>query len=335
MEPGELSPQERAELERLRAEAAAQRDGSGRHGGWRRGGRWIGAVALLIVAALLSGLSVVAVYLRTEVLDTEAYVETVAPLAEDVQVRQAVANRLTDEIMTRTDVAALATQLADKLVQQGAPARVKDLVAPAIGGLRSFLYGEIYKLLGTPQFQTIWEQVNRAAHTAVVNVLTGTPGKFITSSGTTVTLDLGAVLAAVKQDLVARGFGFVARVPDVPISYELVDSKQLPTLRRYTRVLNSLAAWLPFIALALLLAGILAAPNRRRGLITGVAMIGVVAAALLATVALARSYYLDHLPSTVRSPDAAAAVIDAVLRFLVAALQTLLVAALIFLIVAL
>lgn len=335
MESGELDDDERAELRRLRAKAAQyEAHGSPADHRWARRGRWLGACALLIVAALLSGLSVVAVYLRAQVLDTQTYVETVAPLTEDLAVRGAVANRLTDEFIARTDVTALANQLVDKLVEQGAPQRIGELVQPAVSGLRSFLYNEIYKLLGTPQFQTIWEQVNRTAHDALDTVLTGEPGRFVTSEGTTVTLDIGALLSAAKQELVARGLNFVSRVPDVSISYPLVESEKLPTLRRYTRLLDSVATWLPFVALTLIAAGILVAPNRRRGVITAFVAVGAVAALMLAALALARTYYLDNLPATIRSPDAAAAVIDTILRFLVASLQTLLVAALIFVVAA-
>jgi hypothetical protein len=317
-----MSADERAELERLRAEAAAS-PGSR----WARAGRWTAACALLLVAALLGVLAVTAVYLKSEVLDTETYVQTVTPLAENTAVREALANRLTEEIVTRTDVAALATQVARRLVAEGAPARVNDLVGPAVSGLTSFLHSEVYRLLGTAQFQDIWEQVNRQAHAGVVTVLTGGQGQFIASKGTTVTIDLGALLSAAKQRLVAGGISIASKVPAVSIKYELVDSAKLPTVRTYTRVLNSAGTWLPFVALAVLLAGVLVAPNRRRGLLTGVVMLGLAAALTLGGLAVARTYYLDNLPQSVRSPDAAAAVADAILRYLIAALQTLLVVA--------
>jgi len=320
-----LSPNERAELDRLRAQA-------GHRGGWAWGGRWLGACALLIIAALLGGLAVVATFLRSQVLDTDTYVQTVAPLAEEPPVRQAVATRLSDEIITRTDVQGLATDVAQRLTAEGAPPRIADLVGPLVSGLKSFLYNEIYKLLGTARFQQVWEQVNRVGHQGLVTVLTGGQGQFIDSSGTTVTVDIGALLSAAKQELVAQGLSFVSKVPDVSIQYQLVDSKELPKLRSYTRFLDAVGTWLPFVALALLIIGILVAPNRRRGLITGFVMLAVVAALLLAGIGLARSYYLDNLPSTIRSPDAAAAVIDTMLRYLKSALETLLVFTLFFIV---
>ena len=327
LEPGALDPDERAELQRLRAEVAQYQRQRARRGS--RLGRWVGALVLLVIGSVLAGLSVVAVYLRAEVLDTETYVQTVAPLAEDPTVRDALANRLADEIIIRTNVAELANELADRLVDEGAPERLPELVGPVISGLRSFLYNEIYKLLGTPQFQTIWEELNRTAHDALDAVLTGEEGRFVSSSGTTVTLNIGALLSAVKQELVARGFDIVSRVPDVSLSYTLIQSDKLPALRRYTTVLNTVATWLPFVALLVLGAGVLAAPNRRRGIVCATSAIAIVAAALLGALALGRAYYLSHLPAAIQSPDAMAVVIDTALRFLVAALQTLLIAALI------
>jgi hypothetical protein len=320
-DPG-LTGDERAELERLRAQAAAR-------GGKGRAGRWLGACALLIVAALLGGLAVVAVYLRGQLLDTSTYVSTVAPLVQDPPVRHAVADRLTDEIITRSDVQGLATDVAQRLTAQGAPDQVNQLVGPAVSGLRSFLDGKIYDLLGTAQFQRVWEEANRAAHDGVVTVLTGGKGRVVSSSGTTVTVDLGALLTAAKQALVAQGLTFVSRIPNVSLQYQLVNSTELPKLRRYTEILNGAATWLPYVVLVLLIAGVLVAPNRRRGVLTGFALLAIVAAILLAGLAIARSYYLGHLPSEIRSPDAAASVIDTMTRYLIAALQTLLVASLI------
>jgi hypothetical protein len=327
----DLTPDERAELERLRSEAAHVRPA---HQGWARGGRWLGAVVLLLIAALLGGLAVTAVYLRSQVLNTDTYVATVAPLAQDPAVREQIATRLTDEIMTRTNVQELATQLADKLIQEGAPSALTGLVGPAVNGLRSFLYGRILALLETDQFQTVWNEINRVAHTALVGVLTGQQGTYLQSSGNTVTIDLGALLNLAKQKLVEQGFTLVARLPDISIPYTLVESDALPKLRTYTQILNVAGTWLPWVALALFIAGVFTAPNRRRGLITGAVMLGVVALILLAALNLGRAFYLNNLPAST-SQQAAADVYDTVLRYLVAALQTLLVVVIVFVVGAL
>jgi hypothetical protein len=156
----ELSPDERVELERLRLQTRGTRTG--------RGLRWTGATVLLVIAALLGGFAVVAVYLRAQVLDTTTFVETVAPLGNDPVVRNAIAHRVTDEIIVRSDIQGLATDLAKRLEGVGAPSRLQDLVPPLVGGISSFLYGKIDALLATPQFQTVFENTLRAAHQGVV-----------------------------------------------------------------------------------------------------------------------------------------------------------------------
>ena len=83
-----LDAQERAELERLRAEAA----GSGPTGPASRAGRgrWTGAIVLMLLAALLAPLSALATWTRTAILDSDRYVAMVAPLAEDPAVQEEI-----------------------------------------------------------------------------------------------------------------------------------------------------------------------------------------------------------------------------------------------------
>ena len=89
-----LSADERAELERLRAENAALRARAGPGGAGpgaeptpaagpatRRRWRTVVAALLLVLACLLAPLSLVAVWTRNQLTDTDRYVATVTPLA--------------------------------------------------------------------------------------------------------------------------------------------------------------------------------------------------------------------------------------------------------------
>jgi hypothetical protein len=321
--PSELTPDERTELERLRRESVS------RPNGWARGGRWVGAVVVLVLAAVLGSFAVVAVYLRSEVLDTDTYVETVAPLGTDPTVRTAVAARLTDEIVARTDLEGLTKDLADKLVTAGAPSGITDLVGPAVGGISSFVNSKINELMATQRFEDAWENINRVGHEGLITALMGGKGKVVTSEGYTVSVDLGELLTLAKQELVKQGFTIVGKIPDVSIPYTIVESTELPKIHTYTRLLNTVGTWLPWVALVLFLAGILIAPNHRRGLLFGALLTGAMAALVLAAVTFARTYYVDNLPPEIKSPEAASVVITTVLRYLMAALQTLIVAMLV------
>jgi len=324
----QLAPDERAELDKLRAAEA------GRTHRVAHTARWIAACVVLVVASLLAGVAVIASYVRNQVLDTETYVQTVTPLVQDPAVRDAVAHRLTNEIVSAANLQGLANSLADNLVSRGAPQRVDDLVDPLVSGITNLLYERISPLLATPQFEAIWENINRTAHQAVVTVLTGSQGQVIKTGTQSVSIDLGALLTAAKAQLVAQGFGFASKIPNVSIQYTLLQSDKLPKVRTYTKLLNAAGSWLPYVALVLIVAGILIAPNRRRGLVVGATMVAVIGLILLAAMALGRSYYRDHLPPTV-SQQAAINAFDIVLRYLKDAMRTLVAIALVLVIVAL
>ena len=312
--------------------AAAPRS---RPGSWANISRWTAGIVVLFLAAVLGGVAVVAGYVRSQVLDTDTYVATVAPLATDPVVQDALAQRLANVIVTRADLAGTANGLASRLVEQGAPQRVTDLVSPLVSGITTFLDNTIRKLLATPQFEAIWQDMNRAAHQGLVTVLTGRKSQLVNSSGDTVTIDLGQLLVPLKQRLVERGITFAGKIPNVSIPYTIVESSQLPKIRTYVRVLNAVGTWLPYVALVVFVGGFLITPNRRRGILTGVIMLGVVDVLLLAALSIGRSVYLDNLPSTVQSPQAAEILYDTLLRYLVTALQAALVAIIVLILAAL
>ncbi len=317
-----LSTSERAELERLRTEVATlrQRRPSGRAG---RSGRWVGSVALLVVAALLFSASVVAVFVRTQLLDTDRYVETVAPLARNPVVQDAIADRLTDEVMTKLDVAGLTEQLATALQDRGAPEIINQLVGPMVSGIRNFVRTEIHNVVTTDRFAQVWDSANRIAHDELDAVLTTGQGQLLTAEGTEISLNVGELLTIVKQRLVDAGFGLAARVPDTSITVPLFHVEQLPRIRTAVSILNTLYWLLPLLALLLLLAGVLVAPNRRRGLLVGSIAFAIALLLLLGAMAAARTYYLNNLPETIRSPEAVRVVFDTETRFLVQAIKTL------------
>src|SRR5512133_835915 len=122
-----LSAEERAELERLRAENATLRAQvppggpitSGRPAGARSGGRqrWRAVVAtlLIVVACVLAPLSVVAVWTRNQVTNTDRYIATVSPLASDPAIQNAIADQITAKVFTYIDVQGLTTQAVQAL----------------------------------------------------------------------------------------------------------------------------------------------------------------------------------------------------------------------------
>ena len=66
--------------------------------------RRIIAIVLVVLTAVLACATVPALFLRSEVLDTDRYVATVAPLASDPAIQAEIANKVTTQITEAVDI---------------------------------------------------------------------------------------------------------------------------------------------------------------------------------------------------------------------------------------
>jgi hypothetical protein len=329
-----LSEDERAELERLRAEVATLR-GQARPpattaGAGRQRWRAVVATLLIVLGCVLAPLAGVAVWARNQVTDTDRYLATVSPLASDPAIQNAIADQITAQVFTYVDVKGLTIQAVDTLTQRGnLPAQLagqlQALSGPIANGVESFTRTQVGRIVQSPAFADAWVQANRLAHAELVKALTGEGGGTITVENDTVSINLAAFIQTVKQQLVAAGFTLAERIPQVNASFVLFQSNDIARARSGFHLLTTLGNWLPVIALLLLALGVYVARDHRRALIG--AGLGVAVAMFLLALALAvfRSIYLDAVPATVLPHDAAAVLYDTIVRFLRAGLRTVLV----------
>jgi hypothetical protein len=337
----ELTGEERAELERLRAEvarlrAAAPVEGAeGRPGRPSGRGRWRTVVAtlLIVVACVLAPLSAVAVWTRNQVTNTDRYVATVSPLANDPAIQAAITDQITTQVFTYLDVQGLTTQAIDALADRGLTptlaSQLRALAVPIADGVQSFTRSQVAKVVQSDAFADAWVQANRAAHQELVAALTGEGGGTLTVENDTVTVNLAAFIQVVKQRLVDAGFSVAARIPEVNASFVVFQSKDITRVRSGFQLLNTLGIWLPILALVLLVLGVYVAKDHRRALVGAALGVAVSMVVLALALAVFRSIYLDAVPASVLPHDAAAVLYDTIVRFLRLGLRTVLVLSLV------
>jgi hypothetical protein len=320
-----LTDEERAELERLRAEAAGSRSPRPARQRWRT----IVATLLIVLACVLAPLSVAAVWTRNLVGNTDRYVQTVAPLASDPDVQNAIADQITAQIFTYIDVNGVTTQAVNALASRGLPPRVADqlrgLAVPVASGVQSFTRTQVGKIVQSDAFATAWVQANRTAHAALVKALTGEGGGAVTVKDNTVSINLAPFVQTVKQQLVAAGFSLAARIPPVNASFVLFQSADIAKAQRGFDLLNTMAIWLPIIVLVLIAVGVYVAKDHRRALVGAGLGLATGMIVLALGLALFRSAYLNAVPANVLPHDAAAVLYDTIVRFLRLGLRAVLV----------
>ncbi len=318
----------RAEVERLRSMAARQAPPPGGRRRGRRAARWTAATAFLVIGCLLLPVAAIALWAKAVVFDTDRYVASVAPLASDPAVQDAVAARITDEVFAALNINDLTGRAIDALVKQGAPTELTALQQPIVNGIHSFAYTQVRKVVGSDAFAQAWEQANRAAHAGLVDALKGKQGGAIEFANGTVSVNLGPFIASIKPQLVAAGIPLADRIPTVNISFPIVHSDELPRIQRAAALLDTLAVPVAILAFLLLAVAVWVAPKRRRMLsIVGFGF-AIALLALLGALSLGRTYYLGHLPPN-SMPEAAAAVWDAFMQQFTVRLQTAVLVALV------
>ncbi|MDQ8707611.1 hypothetical protein RCO28_34835 [Streptomyces sp. LHD-70] len=247
-----------------------ERSGAGR-------ARAVLAVVLLVLACLLAPLGAASTWAKYEIGDADNYVATMAPLANDPDVQQAVADAISAEIMQHIDV------------------------GPLQSAVEPFLQDAVLSFTETSTFRTAWNAANRAAHDAVQDALNE-------GGDRAVTLDLAPIIEQVREQLVEDGVPFAR---SIPVEHtEITVLENLGTLGKGFHMLQVAGIWLPIAAVLCAAVGIGLAVRRRRAVIATALGLALSAALLEVAVAVGRSRTLGDLPPELSRP-AVAAVYDA------------------------
>jgi hypothetical protein len=335
-ESHELSPDERAELERLRVETAelerlraekAELHSQGVARRRRIGLRTPVAIVLIVLGCVLAPVAVLGVWAGNQVSDTGQWVATVQPLIRDPAIQNVLTDRITNEITSRLNITGNVNQAAAQLNSKGLT-RIGSLLTtfgPQIASsVTGFVHSTVHSVIASPAMENAWVQVNTVAHQSLVNLLSGRGNGALSTSNGQIVLNLGPLITVAKQDLVARGFSLANSIPNINPTVALFEAKNLGKAQSGYRLVSDLPIIAPIVVFVILGAGVFVARGRRRALVG--AGLGLAASMLVLAIGLliARSIYLSSVPSSVLPSDAAAAAYDAFVHFIKISLRVVL-----------
>ena len=173
--------------------------------------------SLVAIATVIGFLSVFAIWVKRQALETDTWTETSTKLLQNKPVQTAVAGFLVDELYASTDVQA---ELAKAL-----PPRTQPLAGPVAGGLRELANRIALEALSRPRVQLLWAEANRQAHTLFLKLIND-GGDSLSTTGGAVTLNLGTIVDQLGAQL---GVDVSGKLPPDAAQIELVKSDQLST----------------------------------------------------------------------------------------------------------
>jgi hypothetical protein len=271
--------------------------------------RRVTVVLLIVFGCLFAALTVPALWTRAIVLNTDRWVDTVGPLSEKPAIQKALTQQIGDRLVEAADLQSVAENVL--------PARAQQLAPAVAEGGDTLIRNAVNEFVRSDAFGTIWENANRAAHSAAVKLLTGKTRGNVKLSGNDLVVDLGAVFDHVRERLDQRDIHLIDNVSGERLNRQIViaDASKLQKARHAVRVLEKLTIVLPILALLCFAGHVALSRDHRRGLLRCALGLTVTMLLLLAAIAVARSLYLRSLGGEVIPRDAAADVFDAVVSF--------------------
>ncbi|AIJ14821.1 hypothetical protein ACQ9AR_00775 [Streptomyces lividans] len=242
------------------------------------------SAALIVLASLLAPCATLAGWAMHGPADTGRYVASMAPLADDPDVRDAAADTL------GAGFAGLVDEVA---------------AGPVDGSVRLFVRDAARSFTRTEAFHEGWDAANRTVHAAVLRALRDDG-----AAGHAITVDLAPVTERVRDRLAEDHVPFARRIPVRHTAVTVLPARQADRLREGYHVLDVAAFWLPLAAVVFAVTAIAVAARRRRA-VTAAGIGTALGGALLALAVLAgRRLTVAELPGPVDGP-AAGAVYDA------------------------
>jgi hypothetical protein len=254
----------------------------------RRRLRRVLAPILVALTVIVFTVTVPAAWGARTVLNTDRYVATVGPLAEDPDVQASIATKLTDQVFAALNVEGT---LSEALGALGDRATV--LAAPLTNAVKGFVRDQVERVVASDAFQTFWVRANTVVHTQVLAILRGddqdisvVQGKVLLNLLPLVNLALGSI-QAVASDLVGRDVTLPTIEPneapnesitkieqalgvDLPDAYGQVvvyDSQDLEALQQTLYLFERLLILLLILIPVLVAASLWVSTRRRRTLI--------------------------------------------------------------------
>lgn len=214
---------------------------------------------LVLVATLLTPVAVTATWLSATVDDTDSYVETVAPLADDPDLLDRLAEEVGDAVFASLD--------------DSAPLGLPD-------GLQGMVDAAARQVTGNEDFPQFWREANRDTHReflAIVEDDAPADGWLM--------VDLGPLMLAVYERLEAAGVP-VGLLPEPTLLVPVAPEAELAEHRTSYQLLDGLAGWLPVVWALLVGLAVLVARGLRGRLVTaGLAALGLALGAALVRLA--------------------------------------------------
>ncbi len=306
----------------------------------RRSRGWtVLATVLIVIGTLLAPVALAASWAKVQLSDTDRFVAAYGPLADNPDVQAYITSQVVTLINARVDIPKLTSDAIDGITSLGtgpkATAALNSLKGVAASGLESLLSSTVANLVSSDAFSTVWNQALLISHNQLERIMSDNSNSaVVVGSNGSIGIALGPVIDQVKAALLAKNVSFASKIPTINHTITLVQSSDIPKARSLYHLAVAVGSWLPWIALAFLVTGVLVARRKSVALILAALALGLVMLLTAIGVDIGQTIFVNSVSPSLLPVPVGDAVWNAVFTGMQAAAAALVVLALALAIVA-
>ncbi|MET0479979.1 MAG: hypothetical protein ABWZ69_01345 [Mycetocola sp.] len=278
----------------------------------RRGWGWtLLATVLIVLGAVLAPVALVASWTKTALTDTDRFVATYAPLAEDPQMQAYVTDQVVAVINEQIDIPGITSDVIDGITELGTGPRATEalqaLKGPAASGMQTLVENAVTRFVQSDAFANVWATALRVSHTQLERAMGADPDAALQlGDNGSIGIQLGPIIAEAKSALVDRGIGLANQIPEVDRTIIIAQSDALASVKLAYGLAVTAGVWLPWTAIFLLALGVVVARRRSVALIWAAVALALSMALALAGLAVGSILLISALSPAVLPSGVAA-----------------------------
>ncbi len=255
---------------------------------------------MLAAGSVIAALTFVAHHTVVIATDTDRVSAAIEPLLDNPDIRDSVVSGLTEPLNEFLTSDAIIQRIIDSA---GLPIEIPSVLDDAVGALLQPVIERtleqittgVTQILASEPFARSWRQIVADTHSDLRRLLADDPD----SSREGLDLTLTPFLSDIQDDLVSRGFDFLAGVPLPGVSVPLLQPDTVSSLRDTVSVAKTVDPWGAGIAALLIALGIALAPRRQRAwAMAGAGIAGGMVAVVVGLLALRTVWIPLQFPAT-------------------------------------
>ncbi len=221
----------------------------------------------LVASVIAAPISISAAWAAGHLTDTDGFVKTMSPLAQDQELQELVSEQVAQSVSDHL-------RIEERLDEVTGTGWLSSLIPTEEIATKAnqAIENSALRVVQSENFASLWQTALRTSHQSTDRIFTGQSSASLDQAGN-LTFKLDDVVAELSKSLTGLG------IPDLPATgnfewnMKLIQSDALPTVQKAYLLVDRVGPWALYLNAAVLIAGVLLGPRHLSKALLWVALV--------------------------------------------------------------